>query len=115
MMVPRQLCKMNAHYHKEFTGAFFDIVREMEPLEDAYCVWAGGNNDCSFDGLLTFLNESAVAGNDHRFIAGGMLFVLAYRISRTILPVLLLLKMNFCLSDFLRKGTPPFLTLPKQS
>lgn len=60
------------------------MIREMKPLEDAYCVWAG--NNYSFDGQLQLLTDSTAAGNEHRWIAGGLLFVLEYRISSSSIP-----------------------------
>lgn len=64
-------------------GVFFDMIRNMPALQDTYCVFAGRN--CSFNGMVRFVNSSA-ASRKHRWIAGGVLFVLQDRILPGIIP-----------------------------
>jgi len=80
------LCSENRKlYSGGLRGFFFDIINEMKPLRNsAYCVWAGP--DCSFDGLLHFMDESANAGDRHRWISGGILMELPYRMKNNTLP-----------------------------
>jgi len=72
-------------YSGELKGAFFDIVKRMRPLQKtAHCVWAGPK--CTFDGILNFINASATSGDKHRWISGGVLMVVPYRIGVHTLP-----------------------------
>lgn len=78
------LCSNPQGRHPKLRGVFFDIVEKMGPLRNAHCVWAGEN--CTFDGILNFVNESAIAGYRHRWVASGLLFSHPYRISLHTLP-----------------------------
>lgn len=77
-----------SEYLKQFSrrlkGIFFLMLMEMQPSEGSYCVWAG--NQCSYDGVLNFISSSAEAGDTHRWIAGGLFFVLPYRFSPYTIP-----------------------------
>lgn len=80
------LCSDNRKlYSGGLHGVFFDIVNELKPLRNsAYCVWAGAN--CTFDGIINFIDESVKAGDRHRWISGGISMALSYRIGRNTLP-----------------------------
>lgn len=77
------------------TGAFFDVIVKVPALKDAYCVWGGNDDVCSFNGMLKFLKHSAEEGNEHRWIARGLLFVLEYRISPSTIPSATLIEDQF--------------------
>ncbi len=63
---------------KGLKGPFFDILNAADELRNTMCVWGGSG--CQFDDIVEFVRRSTRPG-EHRFIAGGLLFVLKYRIS----------------------------------
>lgn len=71
--------RKSPHLH----GAFFDTIRNMSTLNNAYCVFAGRH--CTFNGMVGFINSSA-ARTEHQWIAGGILFVLKKRILPGVIP-----------------------------
>lgn len=78
-------CSQYSKQHKgKLDGILFSIINLVKPLENARCVWVGPN--CTFDGMLDFIRNSAAAGKSHRFIAGSILFELPYRISVHTIP-----------------------------
>ncbi len=83
-----------AQHRDQFTdtyGPFFEIVKALPPLSDAQCVWGG--TDCSFDDMIEFVNRTSVDGRPkHKFIAGGLLFSLEYRLSSRTIPSVPLLE-----------------------
>lgn len=96
------LCCNPQQLSPRIRGVFLDIAKEMEPLRKSYCVWAGRN--CSFDGILNFVNESATAGYDHRWIASGLLFNYPHRTSANTFPS------SSIVDDELRILGPPITT-----
>jgi len=89
-------CIRHKAFYPKLRGAFFDTIRDIPTLYDSYCVWAGP--DCSFDGELDFLKATAV-GNPtntnnatYQFIVGGLLFVLADRLTLNTIPSAALLE-----------------------
>lgn len=79
------LCSDHLKRVPPFEGTFFDILKEVGgPLGDSYCVYSGSN--CTFDGMIDFVNQSALAVHGHRWVVGGLLFVLEKRISTNAIP-----------------------------
>ncbi len=76
-------CRLRKKAYPELEGIFFNTLDNVDTLADAWCMWAGPN--CPFDGLITFLRDSAEAG-PHQFLAGGLLFNLEYRMRNTSIP-----------------------------
>lgn len=76
-------CVEHLKYSKDLYGAWFDIIKDMPELLDAYCVFGG--NDCTFKSMVEFVNTST-SPTKHRWIAGGLLFVLPQRIQHNVLP-----------------------------
>lgn len=60
------------------------MAKEIEPLRNAYCVYAGPNS--SVDSIFNFIEESAKAGYAHRWILSGWYLVLESRISINTIP-----------------------------
>jgi len=81
---PFRCIRHTAEYEK-LDGAFFEMVKAINPLLDSYCVWAGPK--CTFDGELEFLTKTAVDNPknnitaSYQFMVGGLLFILAGRFS----------------------------------
>ena len=71
-------CSEYKQQHKNLSGAFFDIVKATGTLGNAQCVWGG--SECEFDDMVEFVRRSKDAGS-YKFIAGGLLFMLKYRMS----------------------------------
>lgn len=76
--------QINSSFISKLSGALFKIIEDIRPLNGAHCVWVGP--ECSFDGMLDFMKNSAGAGDKHRWIWRSILFVLPYRISQATIP-----------------------------
>lgn len=70
-------------HNSDLTGAFFQLVKEMPSLRHAHCVWGGPN--CTFSSMVEFVNASTPK-DGHRWIAGGLLYVIPRRIQRNLVP-----------------------------
>ncbi len=76
-------CRVRKKLYPGLKGIFFSTLDELDTLTDAWCMWVGPN--CPYDGLVTFLQDTAEAG-PHQFLAGGLLFNLEYRMRNTTIP-----------------------------
>ncbi len=70
-------CSEYNQRYKGLKGPFFDILNATDKLRNTYCVWGG--TDCQFDDMVKFVRRTT--RSKHKFIAGGLLFMLKYRIS----------------------------------
>jgi len=71
-------CSKYKELYKGLKGPFFEIINASDAFRNTLCVWGG--TDCQFDDMIDFVRRTTKTGK-HRFIAGGLLFMLEYRIS----------------------------------
>ena len=76
-------CRDRKNIYPLLRGGFFDILDEISQMGSAWCIWGGP--DCTYDDLVMFVSQSARAGA-YKFVAGGLLFNLDYRMSNTSIP-----------------------------
>lgn len=78
-------CRDRKKVWPNLKGAFFDIMDNIPEVEDALCVWAGSKDSCVFDDMVRFLEKTSIEGK-HKFVVGGLMFLLGYRVSRYTIP-----------------------------
>lgn len=76
-------CAKYSQIYEDLYGPFFEIVNKIPALSDAQCVWGG--TDCSYDDKINFVQRTS-ENREYRFIAGGLLFNLEYRMSKHAVP-----------------------------
>jgi len=64
-------------------GVFFQMISNSPSLHRSQCVYAGP--DCTFDGMVSFVNKSSSISN-YQWVAAGILFVLEDRILPGVIP-----------------------------
>ncbi len=77
-------CRDRSRIYPGLTGPFLDLVDEIPELWDSYCIWAGPNT--TFDGMVDFVRYVSSGERSLKFVVGGMLFQMSYRISNGSIP-----------------------------
>ncbi len=77
-------CRQRSRIYPGLHGPFLDLVDEIPELQDSYCIWAGPNT--TFDGMVDFVRYVSRGERPLKFVVGGMLFQMSYRISNGSIP-----------------------------
>ncbi len=77
-------CRERASIFPLLNGPFFDLLDEIPELRNASCIWGGPNE--TFDGLVKVIRNVSLGQRPLQFVAGGMLFQMAHRISSGSIP-----------------------------
>ena len=72
-------CSQYSQTYEDLYGPFFDLVNLIPPLNESMCVWVG--NDCTHDGMVSFVQRTTKDVKKYKFMTGGLLFNLGYRMS----------------------------------
>ena len=72
-------CSQYSEKYENLYGPFFDILKQMPPLNDSLCVWGG--NDCTYDDMVSFVQRTTSRVEKYKFMTGGLLFNLRYRMN----------------------------------
>ncbi len=77
-------CRERARVFPLLSGPFFDLVDAIPELQKASCIWAGPNT--TYESNIQFVGHVSRGKRTLKFVAGGMLFQMAYRISNGTIP-----------------------------
>ena len=77
-------CRERASIFPHLSGLFFDVLDEMPELQNASCIWGGP--EATFDGLVQFVRNVSLRNQSLKFVAGGILFQMAHRMSSGSIP-----------------------------
>ncbi len=77
-------CRERARVFPLLSGPFFDLVDAIPELQKASCIWAGPNS--TYDSMVQFVGRVSRGNRTLKFISGGLLFQMAYRISNGTIP-----------------------------